>query len=51
MIGLEFVKKIDKDWKNHVKSENGFYSSYIKCPLCGIKLNTTKLFDISDEKW
>ena len=38
MIGLEFVKKIDKDWKNHVKSENVFNLNEIKCPICGIKI-------------
>ena len=37
MIGLDFVKNVDKDWKKHVTFADGspYYDDY--CPLSGSK--------------
>ena len=37
MIGLDFVKKIDKEWKTHITFADGtpYYDNY--CPLSGAK--------------
>ncbi|GAG03908.1 unnamed protein product, partial [marine sediment metagenome] len=33
MIGLEFVKKVDPDWKKRLKYEDGEYYSDAHCPV------------------
>jgi hypothetical protein len=37
MIGLEFVKSVDKEWKNSIKFADGspYYDDY--CPLSGAR--------------
>ena len=37
MIGLDFVKNVDKDWKKHVTFADGspYFDDY--CPLSGVK--------------
>ena len=37
MIGLDFVKHVDKDWKKHITFADGspYYDDY--CPLSGTK--------------
>lgn len=37
MIGLDFVKNVDKDWKKHVTFADGspYFDDY--CPLTGAK--------------
>ena len=37
MIGLDFVKKVDKNWRKHITFADGspYYDDY--CPLSGAK--------------
>ena len=37
MIGLEFVKSVDKEWKSSIKFADGspYYNDY--CPLSGVR--------------
>jgi hypothetical protein len=39
MIGLDFVKKIDKDWKKNIKFTNIKEYKKENCPFCGCVLN------------
>jgi hypothetical protein len=41
LIGLEFVKNVDSDWKKHIKFSDGspYYDDF--CPLSGSRCRQT----------
>ncbi|MCJ2513774.1 MAG: hypothetical protein LN408_04970 [Candidatus Thermoplasmatota archaeon] len=51
MIGLEFVKTVDKEWKNSIKFADGspYYNDY--CPLSGArcKKDDCSFWDLSSD--
>ena len=51
MIGLEFVKSVDKEWKNNIKFADGSPYNDEYCPLSGVrcKRDDCSFWDISSD--